>query len=397
MIKIADLNTKIQGKLHGRTLNKVADVYGKYGEVAGNILLRINPYTTKRSFMIENAIYPHVHSYVAPPDIKGVKSIVDLRPVNLSQDREESRLRDGRVFDINKERNSISIEQINGIKTLKINKTLQQKISINQCSNLTTPATVSVLNDAQNLRLNELQKVGHTASIAFDLNGSTGVGTVRFAYNTPITLETIQGNGDLFAWLLMPQIQHLTSVTIRYGTDSSNHWRRTVQRPHDVLNWKKNVFNLLRFSTRRAEQIGLPDKTAIAFIEIDINYQVGSEIERVTIDEITASKGDQWELIYYSNCLFQSSDGEYLTQPTADEDYLLMDNEIINIFLYEAQKVFSQETKGRNMGSDYQTAELMLEGNAKKRGLYELYLDQYPDDSLIETDEYGNDDFSVLA
>ena len=124
MITVSQFKTKIAGKMHGTTLGKITDVYGKLQEGAGNVLLRLDPPSTKRRARIDNAIYDKVYNYAAPSDIKGADSVLDIRPVSLRSTDDEIYGTFERTFDIKKPENTFVVETVNGVKTLRLSKAL---------------------------------------------------------------------------------------------------------------------------------------------------------------------------------------------------------------------------------------------------------------------------------
>ena len=114
---ISDLKTRIQSKIHGKSLNKVQDVYNVIYEAAGNLLLRIDPYETKRKSTL--TLEDQVFSYSAPIDLKGDK-IIDIRPVSERTALDDFSQTYQAEFDQYKTDRTFAVEMNSGIKTLRI-------------------------------------------------------------------------------------------------------------------------------------------------------------------------------------------------------------------------------------------------------------------------------------
>lgn len=392
-ISVEKFKVKAEGKLHGRTLNKVADVEGKIGESAGNVLLRIDPFTTIRRVRIENAIFDQVYNYTAPSDIKGNDKIIDIRPIGERSQGDGIRGVHTREFDIRKEGNTASIEVINGVKTLKLSKELTARTVLHRCDSLTLEGTVTGGGDIENLTTNTLEYISGTGSIQFGLSGATGSATLAFALNNSLDLSDMKDVGALFHWLRLADASRISSVELRWGSDDSNYWSKTITSPHDRSAFENSAFNLARYDWEGAGETGSPDATAIDYLLVTINYTAGTAIANNFIENFTAAKGQAWEIVYYSNCLFTSADGlTWKEEPDADTDLVMLDNDGVNILLYEWQKIASNEVKGKNMSADFQAAELMLEGNQQKPGLYDLFERKYPSQAVVFQSTYHDFD-----
>lgn len=398
MINITTFKTKVEGKLHGTTLAKVADFYGKLHEAAGNVLLRLDPPTTKRRARIENAIYDRVYNYVAPSDIKGEDAILDIRPLGERSSSDDIGGTYGREFDIKKRENTVAIEHINGAKTLRLSKVLTPRTTLHRCDSLTLEGTVTGGGDVQNLETDELDFISGNASIKFGLSGSTGTGTITIALDNEIDLEDLEDLGALFEWLKFPDIDRLTSVKLEWGSSSTVYWHKTVTAAHDrsFADVGDDAWMLLRHDWSSATEVGSPDSddaAAIDYLKITITYTAaGGALAGVRLDNITAALGEAWEAVYYSGSLFRSSAGTWKEIPTDDSDIIQLDVDGINILLYEFMTILTQEIKGKNMAADLAAFERKLEGDGKKPGLYELYEQKYPSEAVPRSTTYGEFD-----
>mgnify|MGYP007100080594 CR=1 FL=1 len=398
MFTVSQFNTKVTGKLHGTTLNKITDVKGKIGEAADNMLLRVFPLTTIRRARIENAIYDKVTSYVINQDVQGNDGIIDIRPVG--GERSDQDYTDGRFprdFDIKKEKNTMAIEVINGVKTLRLSKPLNARTTLFEANSLTLDGTVTASGDASNLTVDELDYISGNASLRFDLDGLTGTGNVEITLSSAIDLSTMEDIGALFNWLKFPTVSRLTSYTLRWGSSSGAYWYKTVTAPHDRSAFEDEIWSLMRYDWKDATQVGTPDASAITYLEVIVNYTVGTALTAVRLDSFTAAIGEAWEIVYYSNCYFTDTTGAtWKNTPTADSDIIMLDPEAINILIYEFGKVIIQEAKGKNMKADFEYYDYQLEGSGRKPGLYMLHNQKYPSQTIsLQETYYEFNDFDV--
>lgn len=389
-LSVEKLKTKAQGKMHGRTMNKVADVYGKMREAGSNIVARIDPYETIRRVRIENAIFDQVYNYTCPADLKGVDKIIDIRPIGVRSNEDSIRGAYARQFDILKSTDTTTVEMLNGVKTLRLNKDLTSRTVLHRCDSLTLEGTVTAGGDVQDLAINQLEHLSGLGAIQFKLSGASGTGNITLNLNTAVDLSSMENVGALFAWLRFADASRITSVELRFGNSTGDYWSKTITAPHDRSSFESGVFTLGRFDWRDATDSGSPDASDIDYLRVSFTYTTGAALAANFLENITAAKGEAYELVYYSNCLFTDSTGmTWKVEPDNDTDLLVLENTAENIYLYEFQKTLANAVKGKNMGADYQAAELELEGNGRtKPGLYNVYEENYPSLALMQQEEY---------
>jgi len=379
MLTITQFKAKVTPKLHGSSLSKVSNFNGKLSEAAGNLLLRTDPFTTIRRARIENAIYDKVYNYTAPSDLKGIGKIIDIRPIGERSTDDDIFGTYSREFDIKKEFNSTTIEVIDGVKTLRLSKELSGRTVISEMDSLTSGVTITGGSDVTNLTTDTLDYISGNRSVKFGLSGSTGTGTIFLQLDSTIDLSDMEDVGSLFQWLKFPDASALSNVELRFGQDVSNYWGVTVTSAHDRA-FEDNAWTLLRHDWSEASEVGSPDSSAIDYIAIVFNYTIGAPQTGVKLDCITASKGEAWEVLYYSNALFVGEDGTWKSTPTADSDIIQLDNtDGENGLLYEFMRILNQELKGDTAARDFQFYTVMLEGET---GFYETYAANYPSQAI---------------
>lgn len=385
MLTIAQIKTKVTPKLRGTTLARVPDFNGKCREAAANVLARSYPLETIRSSRLEGAIYSHIYNYVINQDVRGNKGIIDIRPISerSTSDRLEGRF--SQEFDIKKDEDTFSVEVVNGIKTLRLSKKVNSHSTLAHFEALTGVETVTGSGDVSDLEIDRYDLISGSGSLKFALSGATGAGAVEVALSQAINLESLEDIGALFNWLKFPDVTRLTSVSLRWGSDSSNYWSKTVTSPSDRSEFESNAWTLQSFDWASATATGTPDASAIEYVAVVFAYTTGTAISNIRLDAISAALGRPYEAIYYSNCLFKATDGTYLNEPTDDSDVINIAVEGENIFLYELMLILIQELgqKAVNQNASFFKEQLFGDG-----ALYQIYNRAYPSQAVMKSMTY---------
>ena len=99
---------------------------------------------------------------------------------------------------------------------------------------------------------------------------------------------------------------------------------------------------------------------------------------------------------YYSRFLFKNSAGTFITRPTTDDDTVIGDNDLNNIFLFELLKACAQQIEGEDSGFDIRYANTELNGDptspdpVMRMGLYANYRAEYPSQSKKAVTSYSS-------
>ncbi len=393
MLTVGDFKTKVTGKLRGASLSKVSDVYGKFREAASSMMARVDLDTTIRSYAIQDAVHQGVYRYTAPSDLKGISKIIDLRPVSLRPFYDEQNTTFSKDFDIRKQYNSCAVEVINGVKTLKLSKRIFGSTELSRLDALTGGITVTGNADVSDLEINTQDYISGNGSISFTIGGA-GQAILYIQASNGVDLTSLENLGSLFHWFKIPTAS-ITNMKLRYGSDSSNYWEQTVTAPHDRTAFVSNSWLLNRYNWTTATQTGTPDVENVDYYEIEFNYTGGAQ-NGVKVNLLTASIGKAYDLLYYSDCLFQGVDGTWKQTPTLDTDIVMCNTEAENIFLNELGKVFAFEVKGKGFARDMEEYDKALDGKGNKIGLYDLYSDNNPSQAIQPYTVYSNhDDLSM--
>lgn len=348
-ISILDLKVRLESKIHSSTLNKISDVYNLIYEAGANVLGEIDPRETLRITPITNAIYDQVYSYVAPTDLKGNK-IKDIRPQANRKVSDNFSQTSGEQFDLYKSNQSFTIEDNSLVRTVRISKDLSPGQTINDATTLTENGTWAAGGNAINLAADTLNKISGSASLKFDISASGSTAYLENSTMAALDLTDYVNVGSIFVWVYIPSTSIITSVNLRWGSDSSNYYHQTVTASHDntsfVVGW-----NLLRFDWSASTLVGTSINTAIDYLRVTFAYS-GTATTSCRVDSVVIKTGTIYEMVYYSKYLFRSSAGTWKEIPTSDSDLINLDTDGINVLLYELQELAIQELQGDSMNAD---------------------------------------------
>lgn len=389
MINVGQFFTRLTPKLHGTTINKIGNRYELLEEAAANLLAEVDPPTVMRRARIANAIYDKVYNYTAPTDLADEGAVVDLRPISEGgRTNVESTF--VREFDRKKKwKDLLTLEVLNAVKTLRIAiQNLDGRTTLHECNSTTLDGTVTAGGDATFTDEDYLDYVSGRASLKFGLSGATGSATFTFALSTAFDISKLEDIGALFHWLKFPDASRLNSVTLRWGSSASDYWSKTVTAAQD-RDFESDAWMLEKYDWSTASETGSPVASAVDYLQIIISYDTGVALSNVKLDAITASLGEAWEVLYYSNALFRDATGvTYKTIPTADTDIILLDADGLMLLEYEFLKSAAQQVRGRNMARDVDYCNKRLGSVDSEIGLYYAFSGKHPSQRIVRSETY---------
>lgn len=178
--------------------------------------------------------------------------------------------------------------------------------------------------DAINLTIDENDYVEGSSCFNFDVDVSQSGNNKATIYNSTLSSANLADFDSLSFWLMnvkFPSVVNISSVTIYWGTDSSNYWTSTSTTDIDggsfITDW-----NLLKFAWSTATPIGTPTASNIGYFKIDINY-TGSQTDATDfkIDFIRVAKPERLVFHYLSWKSGSNASGADIMKFTAGTDF----------------------------------------------------------------------------
>ena len=172
----------------------------------------------------------------------------------------------------------------------------------------------------------------------------TGVmagGTITISDMDSVDLTSIE-NHSLYMWVYIPVATGLTSIGLKWGSDASNYWSRTVTKNHDNCSFHVG-WNLIRFPWADATKTLSPDVASIDYLQLTvIKGSTNTGTTGWIMDGITAHKDTEHDVIYYSEYGWQNAGGTYLQESSADTDVVNANNEEIDLILDKTAELVSE-------------------------------------------------------
>jgi hypothetical protein len=201
---------------------------------------------------------------------------------------------------------------------------------IDRLSSLTADGTWSASDDAVSLAADTNEFERGSGSLKFNIDVSNSANNYATIANTTKTAQNFTQKEDR-SYLTLDFYSPTTSITsieLRWGSDSSNYWTKTETAPIDTASFQTG-WNLMAFSWQDATQTGSPDVENVDTYLIRINYaasltdQTNARISYLTIDDRT-----QLDMEYFSQHMVKDTNGTYQSRFEASTDELLAPDEV---------------------------------------------------------------------
>lgn len=177
--------------------------------------------------------------------------------------------------------------------------------------------------DATNLTVDTNEFKQGSASLNFDVDVSQSGNDRATIVNSELSSSDFSDFEDISAWLLwiyVPDVTDFTSLTLYWGSDSSNYWSVTATTDIDGAAFT-NGWNRIKVNWSDATKTSSPDVTAIDYIRIDFNYS-GSQGDDTDfrIDELLLARPEKLTFHYVGWYVGTNSSGTDITTFTAATD-----------------------------------------------------------------------------
>lgn len=231
------------------------------------------------------------------------------------------------------------------IKTLRIALPALSNVLVNSCDDVTSNGTWTVGAGASGISTDNLYYTGGSGSLKYSLNGN---GYIENSTMAAVDLTEYLDRGVMFCWAYL-QSTAPSALGLRWGSDSSNYWSKSVAAQWDGTAFQQG-WNLLGFDWQAASKTGTPTVTAIDYLRFDTTI-VGVSTP-VYFDNVVCSLGSIYDIEYYSKYLFRSAAGAFKERVTDDTDLLNLDTDSYGVFTNCLAMFAAQQQQGKDSGVD---------------------------------------------
>lgn len=322
----ADLQTRINSGIQGK-FDIVTDKEDTMNSSVRDLLTKVDLLSTLRRTNLAPNLFNGIFPYTCPADLASY-NIVDI-PAQAKRADGEWQLTTPEEFDIKDGVKSgmIAIDDYNGTRILKLASAVDSdSITISELDSLTSGGgTWSAFGDAVNLAADDADYVKGNGSIKWDISsaGGTTAGIVNTAVTSVDISDYLGGTSAFFIWVKINSATNLTNYILRFGSDSSNYYSKTVTTQADgtafVAGW-----NLLKFDLSSLSETGTVIDSTITYFAIYMTKTAGKVSETdYKFDFLCLKKGAVHFVKYYSSYGWQTSAGAYIQNSTISTDLLV--------------------------------------------------------------------------
>lgn len=350
--QISDTENELIGMLHGTSLNQIQNEFGVYNRAARRVLEDVDPQETK-IFTSFGKVYNDIFDYACFPDLKGNK-IIDFTPAANRTLQDSYNQNYNKSFDLWKNyriQPDFTMKYSGAVRTIRLNATnLVAGIQINPADNTNDAGLWSTGGNASNIQQNQLFFTdGVAASVQCQLN-QTGVpnSTGYFENSTMTAIDLTQNyenNADQFFWIYIPDVTATTAVELRFGSSASNYYKLSGINTDAFGNSWVNGWNLIKVPFTSVTTVGTPVINAINYIRVTFTYN-GVLQQQVLINQFYSRIGVIFNCNYYSKYLFRDSSGNFKEKVTSVSDYVNLDTDAYNLFLFATGAEMVQQMQG---------------------------------------------------
>lgn len=376
---ITQVKEHLTGMGHGGTLDKVRNIEALFHRAGNKLLSVVDPVDAIRVAALSQTVHDRLYNYALPSDFG---AMIDLYPQAGRTSHDEASRILARPFDRRKllDNRVVSIESSEASKLLRINWQVRAPKVLNSMDTYNGNGTWSAVTGAANVETDNIYKYSGGGSVRFDLT-ATGGGI----QNTTMTRVDLTDEDELASIIVpvyLPSITGITSISTRFGNDlTDNYWTPTAQTTQADGTALRVGWNVLRFAWYGATETGTVDPSTIDAFRLTIAGS--SAISDIRVDNILFAIGYPFELKYYSKYLFKNSAGTWIARPTSDDDVVVLDDDGLNLFLYECLIAMAQQMEGTDSAFDVEFARTEL------ATLYPSYSAKYPSQALKPKRSYG--------
>ncbi len=347
--QISDVENELVGMLHGTSLSQIENEFGVYNRAARRVLEDVDPQETK-VFASFGKVYNGIFDYAVFPDLKGNK-IIDFTPqVNrtLLDNYSQNYNKDFDLWKNYRLTPDFTMKYSGAVRTIRLNASnIVAGTQINAADGVATNGTWTVGGGASAIQQNSLFFTdGVSGSLQCQLNAGQTTGYFENSTMSAVDLtKNYNNNADQFMWIYIPDVTAITAVELRFGSSATNYYKLSGINTDALSNAWVNGWNLIKIPFTSVTTIGIPDITKINYIRVTYTYNSTLQ-QQVLLNQIYSRIGVLFNTNYYSKYLFRDSNNAFKEKVTTLTDYVNLDTDGYNLFLFASGAEMVQQQQG---------------------------------------------------
>lgn len=387
MITVSQFKDIINNKMGGKPVSKISNFYSLLYETMTRVKSHVDLPSSLRTQQLTNPIYTDVSYYVVPADL-GLMAISNLRPILPDNSYYDFRHFSQRQFTIEQKFigdgtyvKRYAIKYQNAVPYIQIAGGGTVPAVINDCESLTANGTWGVSGVATDISIDSQQVYAGTNSIEFTVNAGGNQGIV----NSTMAQVDLTEYDDVYFAVYIPSLTGLTGIKLNIGQSAGQYWSQTVTSDFygNALSVGWNLINMQKSAFTAG--VGSPVWTGIDYLEPLVVGTFVSSIAGFHFDNIVANTGALVEFDYYSDYSFADSAFAFKLIPTADTDYITLDNGELPLFINQFIEIAAVDLKQAGATVDYSAY-----GGKVLQNMYEQFRVDFPSQRQLMVTQYSN-------
>lgn len=207
--------------------------------------------SARRKVALTPNLFNGIFDYTCPADLAAQK-IIDI-PAQAKRQDGEFFLVPTTEFEMKKAKGMIAIKDFNATKSLQVSSNVDDKeVVVAELDSLSSGASDgsnwALFGDAVTLAADTDDFIKGNGAIKFNISAAGGTTAgIQHASQKPVDMtDFFGGTSSFFVWHKIADITNITNYILRFGTDASNYYYKTITTQADGTAFV-NGWNLLKF------------------------------------------------------------------------------------------------------------------------------------------------------
>lgn len=243
---------------------------------------------------------PGIYTYTVASDFKFPLTLQPFKPNTGSGN---STLVSPLKFPTSLYSQRFAVSIVDGVQYLMVKGLDGNNATINNATAYNENGTWIGATAISNVGTNNYEGYTWPSSVSFDYSGTSG--TLTNSTMTAIDLTAFRNRSNLYIDIYFPTVTSITSVSLKWGTDSSNYYTVTATTDYVgrafIVGW-----NRVKFTWSSPTTVGTPTVTSIAYLQMTLAYSVDPAATGFYFQNVFISENVPLKLTYYSTNMVET-------------------------------------------------------------------------------------------